>query len=267
MRTFVSRKLAAGSLTLLGLVCGSLALAQQAPQAQGEAGAPQRAGRAGGAGQARPGQVVAPLYLKVEWVRPPSQTAQVPMVQENVADANVEVKWYGPAAKKLLTTGTPNSDVAPFGVWSGECDGPFAITFRLKDKRFVDMTNLANVRWYVKTSGFHEVRPVIVLPDGTMLVADLPFSSVPMLTESEFSLQGLRWLKLDKDRIVTLGRNPALANEIWMPDPDLSKIDEIGFVDLMPSSGHGTGGYIQLGPIEVFGKSVPHDATTSSNAH
>jgi len=266
MRAFASRKLAAGFLSLLGLVCGSLASAQQAPQAQGEAGAPQRAGRAGGAGQARPGQVVAPLYLKVEWVRPPSQTAQVPMVQENVVDANVEVKWYGAAAKKLLTTGTPNSDVAPFGVWSGECDGPFAITFRLKDKTSVDMTNLANVRWFVKTSGFHVVRPVIVLPDGTMLVADLPFSSIPMLTESEFSLQGLRWLKLDKDRIVTLGRNPAPANEIWAPDPDLSKIDEVGFADLMPSSGHGTGGYIQLGPIEVFGKSVPHDATTSSNA-
>jgi len=266
MLALASRKSTTGILTLLVLVCSSLAFAQQAPQAQGDAGAPQRGGRAGGAGQARPGQVAAPLYLKVDWVRPASQTGQVSMVQENVVDPNVEVKWYGAAAKKLLTTGTPGSDVAPFGVWSGECDGPFAITFRLKDKSSVDMTNLANVRWFVKTSGFHEVRPVIVLPDGTMLVADLPFSSIPILTESEFSLQGLRWLKLDKDRIVTLGRNPAPANEIWVPDPDLSKIDEIGFVDLMPSSGHGTGGYIQLGPIEVFGKSVPHDATTSSNS-
>jgi len=188
------------------------------------------------------------------------------MVQENVADPNVEVRWYGAAAKKLLTTGTTGSDIAPFGVWSGECDGPFAITFRLKNN-FADMTGLGNVRWYIKTSGFHEVRPVIVLPDGTMLVADLPFSSIPMLTQSEFSLLGLRWLKLDKDRVVTLGRNPAPANEIWVPDPDLSKVDEIGFVDLMPSSGHGTGGYIQLGPIEIYGKPVPRDASAGSSTH
>jgi hypothetical protein len=260
----VSMKSIAVFLAALGMVCGSFAFAQETPQRQGQAGAGQR-GPGGGAGQARPGQVLAPLFLKVEWVRPATQTGQVPMIQENIVDPTVEVKWYGAAAKKLLTTGTPGSDVAPFGVWSGECDGPFAITFRLKGSS-VDMTGLANIRWSVKTSGFHEVRPVIVLPDGTMLVAALPFSSIPMLTESEFSLLGLRWLKLDKDRIVTLGRNPAPANEIWVADPDLSRVDEVGFVDLMPSSGHGTGGYIQLGPIEVFGKPVPREATTSRSA-
>jgi hypothetical protein len=271
MSRCVSRKSTASFLVVLGMLFSSMAFAQQAPppQAQGQPGAGPRGqgGRQGGAGQARPGEVVAPLFLKVEWVRPPSQNAQVPMVQENIVDQNVEVKWYGPAAKKLLTTGTPGSDVAPFGVWSGECDGPFAITFRLKNNNSIDMTGLANVRWFVKTSGFHQVRPVIVLPDGTMLVADLPFSSVPILTQSEFSLLGLRWLKLDKDRMVTLGRNPAPANEIWVPDPDLSKVDEVGFVDLMPSSGHGTGGYIQLGPIEIYGKPVPHDAAAGGGTH
>jgi len=30
-------------------------------------------------------------------------------------------------------------------------------------------------------------------------------------------------------------------------NPDLSKIDEIGFADLIPGSGYGQGGYIQLG--------------------
>jgi hypothetical protein len=266
----VSIKTIVSLLIVFGIVSIPVAFAQQPaqPPAQGmpAGGARGQGGRAGGAGQARPGEVLAPLFLKVEWLRPPSQTAQVPMVQENVMDSNVEVKWYGAAAKKLLTTGTPGSDVAPFGVWSGECDGPFAITFRLKNSA-VDMTGLGNVRWFVKTSGFHQVRPVIVLPDGTMLVADLPFSSVPILTQSEFSLLGLRWLKLDKDRIVTLGHNPAPANEIWVPDPDLSKVDEIGFVDLMPSSGHGTGGYIQLGPIEIYGKPVPREAAASSNPH
>ncbi len=50
-----------------------------------------------------------------------------------------------------------------------------------------------------------------------------------------------------------------------MVNPDLSKVDEVGFADLMPGSGHGTGGYIHLGTIEVFGKSIPRAAATALN--
>ncbi len=92
------------------------------------------------------------------------------------------------------------------------------------------------------------------------MVADLAFSSVPRLTLSEFSLTNVRWIKLDPDRVVTVNSGPAAANpnnEIWVPNPDLSKVEEVGFADLMPGSGHGTGGYIQLGRIEVYGKTVP----------
>src|ERR1700733_8497505 len=62
------------------------------------------------AGKARPGVSAAPLFLKVEWMNAPGQTGQAPMVQQNVTDPNVEVKWYGAAAKQLLTTGVPGSD-------------------------------------------------------------------------------------------------------------------------------------------------------------
>src|SRR2546426_797275 len=111
------------------------------------------------------------------------------------------------------------------------------------------------------------VRPVVKLANGTMLVGDLAFSSVPKLSLSEFSLTNIRWIKLDPDRVVTVNSGPAAANpnnEIWVPNPDLSKVEEIGFADLMPGSGHGTGGYIQLGMIEVYGKTVPRTTSTSS---
>ena len=42
----------------------------------------------------------------------------------------------------------------------------------------------------------------------------------------------------------------------WVANPDLSKVDEIGFADLMASSGHGQGGWADLGEIEVYGKAV-----------
>jgi len=263
MSRHMSVKSTAGFLTL-GIICSISALANQTPQTAQQR--PQQAqGEQGGrrAGVARPGVTAAPLFLKVDWVRPSNQTGQVPVVPENIMDQNVEYKGYGAAAKQLLTTGTPGSDAAPFGVWSGECAGPFAITFKLKND-YVDLTGLANIRWFVKTSGFHVIRPVVKLADGTMLVGDLTFASVPMLVQREFSLAGVRWLKLDPERIVTLGGNNGPSNETWVPNPDLSKIDEVGFADLMPSSGHGTGGYIQLGQIEVYGKPVPRDALRSS---
>jgi hypothetical protein len=198
----------------------------------------------------------------VEWVRPASQSAQVPVVQENIADPNVELKEYGAAAKQFLTSGTPGSDTTPFTAWSGACEGPFAITFRQKDN-YLDLTGLGRIRWNIKTSGFHEVRPVVKLADGTLLVGDHTDTSVAIFSVREFPIADVRWMKLDPMRVVTLA-SPGPSNQIWVNNPDLSKVDEVGFVDLMPGSGHGTGGYIHLGTIEVYGKAVPRATTTSS---
>jgi hypothetical protein len=219
--------------------------------------------------EGRPPATAAPLAFKVDWVRPKNQEdtkVRYTPVQENIADPNVEIKYYGAGAKQILTTGAPGSDVTPYGVWTGTAETPFAITFKLKNS-YVDMTGLANIRWFTKTSGFHVVRPVVKLANGTMMVGDLAFESVPKLTLSEFSLTSIRWIKLDPERVVTVNSGPAAANPnntIWVPNPDLSKVEEIGFVDLMPGSGHGTGGYIQLGKIEVYGKTVPATANASS---
>ena len=251
MSCSVSVKTFVGFLAILGMVCS--AFAQQAPAGGGVRTAP----------------TAAPLAFKVEWVRPASQEdtkVRYTPVQENVKDPNVEIKYYGAAARQILTTGAPGSDVTPYGVWTGTAEGPFAITFRLKNNN-LDLTGLANIRWFTKASGFHVVRPVVKLANGTMMVGDLAFSSVPKLSLSEFSLTNIRWIKLDPDRVVTVNSGPAAANpnnEIWVPNPDLSKVEEIGFVDLMPGSGHGTGGYIQLGIIEVYGKTFPRTGTTSS---
>jgi hypothetical protein len=224
-------------------------------------GATAAAGR-GGRGDALRAST-APLAFKVDWVRPANQTGQTAMVQENVADPNVEVNWYGPGARKLLTTGNPGSQTTPFGVWSGECEAPFVITFRHKTNN-IDLSGLSRIRWATKTSGFHVVRPVVKLTNGTMLVADYSEMHVPMVTQTEFTLAGLRWLRLDPERVVTIAPGDANAagtvlapNETWVVNPDLSKVEEFGFADLMPASGHGVGGYIQLNNIEVYGKPVP----------
>ena len=259
MRLFHSGRSLGLAVTLV-MVSAVLAVAQQAGRGQAAPDGGRQGGRGAGAARAS----TAPAFFKVEWVRPPTQTGQVPVVQENVVDQNVELKWYGAAAKHLLTSGTPGSDSTPFSVWSGECDGPFAITFRQKNS-FVDLSGLGRIRWVVKTSGFHVVRPVVKLADGTMLVGDRADAAVPMLATHEFGVSDVRWIKLDATRIVTVNSGPSANNEIWVANPDLTKVDEVGFADLIPGSGHGTGGYIHLGTIEVFGKAIPRATTSATN--
>jgi hypothetical protein len=242
----VSVRLLAGSVVLIGILATAHVVAQQPAQGAG--------GRGGGGGRPAP----ATLTMKVEW-QATKGTEQVPVVQGTVVDSNLELKQYG-SGKKLLNPGGGDAST----VWSGECDTPFAITFRAKDHA-MDLTgNQARIRWAVKTSGFHVVRPVVRLTDGTMFVGDSESASVPMLTIREVALSDVRWIKLDPERVVTVNSGSSLpTNEIWAK-PDLSKVEEVGFADLIPGSGHGTGGYIHLGSIEVYGRSVPRAANTAS---
>jgi hypothetical protein len=101
-------------------------------------------------------------------------------------------------------------------------------------------------------SGFHGVRPVVKLADGTWLVGDImngqDSSNSTLFLESEFAVASVRWLALDISRVVTRGA--------WVEKPDLSRVDEVGFADLLPGSGHGWGGFVNVGRIEVHGRPV-----------
>jgi hypothetical protein len=43
-------------------------------------------------------------------------------VQQNIADPNVIMTFYGKAAKQILTTGAPGSTETPYGVWTGTAE-------------------------------------------------------------------------------------------------------------------------------------------------
>ncbi len=131
---------------------------------------------------------------------------------------------------------------------------PVAVALRDKGN-YVDLTGLARIRWQTKVSGFHKVRPIVKLADGTWLVGDEADGSPLDWHDSDFSIAEVRWLKLDIDKVVTRGN--------WVEHPDLSKVDEIGFTDLMPSSGHGPGGWSDVAWFEVYGKPVKREAATN----
>ena len=237
----------------LAAMVASVSVSAQAPAAA-------QGGRGGRAGGGRP--TPPELVLKVEWRAIPGVTGnrpgvpdQVKVQQGHITDPNVMLHQYG-AGEKLLTA---NGDST--SVWGGEVDGPFATTFSRKGN-LLDLSGAARIRWVTKTSGFHVVRPVLKLADGTLMVGDFTSANVPMLASTEFPLATIRWIKLDPMRIVTVSSPGNSNNEIWVQNPDLSKVDEVGFADLMPASGHGTGGYIHVGSIEVYGHPVARGASS-----
>jgi hypothetical protein len=187
-----------------------------------------------------------PLFFREGW----KDTAAIPVTQEGVANADLELKVYG-ATKDDMTV---NNEGGVPHVWTGLCPAGCAVVLKHKES-YADLTGKARIRWYTKTSGFHEIRPIIKLSDGTWLVGDHADAYTYDFHESEFFLAEVRWLKLDIQKVQTKG---TLLDKV-----DLSKVDEIGFVDLTPGSGHGQGGYSDVGWIEVYAKPVKREAATT----
>jgi hypothetical protein len=186
------------------------------------------------------------LFFKEEWKPPATKAGEHPITAESNDNPNLEMTLYVPSGEADIT-GTPGDENNPTHAFLGLCTSPCAVAF--KDKgHFADLTGLARIRWNTKTSGFHQVRPIVKLSDGTWLIGDHADASPRDWLVSEISLADVRWLKLDISRVVTQG---ALLDKV-----DLSKVDEIGFADLMPGSGHGPGGWSDVAQLEVYGKPV-----------
>jgi hypothetical protein len=240
------------------------------------------------AGAAAP--ALPPLFFKEEWRQrafPPNAPADLVLeggvTPAAVTNTALELKVYDPNAASVAAYrdkppprsragdwgGTScvqlagyNQDPPPRSVaagqptdapnlWTGVCFTPVAATLRHKTS-YVDLTGLARIRWVTRTSGFHVVRPVVKLADGGWFVGDYaegaPSANSTLFLESEFAVSSVRWLPLDIARVVTVGQS-------WA-QPDLRKVDEVGFADLTPGSGHGWGGFVNVGRIEVYGRPV-----------
>ncbi len=235
---------------LIPFVIVAAAFAQQAPAQQ-----PQLTPAQVRLGERAP-LAQAPLFFREQWKTAPGP-GEHGANQDSVWNTRLELKLYGASAKEIQEMGKLGDPNDPPHVWSGLCTSPCAVALRDKNDE-VDLTGLAKIRWVTKVSGLHQVHPIIKLADGTWLVGDHGDGSTADWLENEFSLSEVRWLKLDIDKVVSKG--------YWVEHPDLSRVDEVGFTDLMPGSGHGPGGWSDVAAFEVYGKSVKREggATTSS---
>jgi len=227
------------------LVCAMNIYAQQRAQ-NGPAPAPKRAS----------------LIFREDFKgRAPGAEGEIQLTQDQLMSPNLLLRLYGPGGKpghgnQLGLLLNNNEDPATGDIvsyaWSGVTDGNWAIL--LKDKNnYVDLTGPAKIRWRVRPRGIHQLHPVIKLADGTMWVADYAEPASTYWRENEFFIVDIsRWRTLDENTVAE-GKDVVWKTNAQL---NLSKVDEIGFSDLMRGSGHGTQGNSGVDWIAVYGAAV-----------
>jgi hypothetical protein len=182
------------------------------------------------------------LFFREDWKEiPPAK----PVTQEHVSHPELLVSRYGPGEAGIKKSHHDQPADDPWYVWSGEASGNWAITLRHK-KAYVDLTGLAKVRWRSAQAGFRQLRLILKLADGRWLVSDEFDGPSSEWRIHEFNLADIHWRRLDIQRIV---EGP------WEMNPDLSKVEEVGWTDLM--TGGGSVACSRVDWIEVYGKTVP----------
>ncbi len=203
---------------------------------------------------AAPPEVRPALLYKEEWKQPPYTGTlnddNRRVTQDAVTNPRLEVKIYGTDAKQI---GVYNHE-GRFDLWNGMATSPSAIL--VKDKaNFVDLTGLARMRAIVRTQSLHSIHPIVKLPDGSMIAGTRRVDTGGEYLSTEIAFTGLKWFKVDPIKVVTT---------VEVKNPNLSRVDEVGFVDLSPGGGHGNAGWFNLSAFELYAKPVPRAASTSS---
>ncbi|HXP84300.1 MAG TPA: hypothetical protein VN841_06250 [Bryobacteraceae bacterium] len=201
-----------------------------------------------------------PLFLREDWKHVPANTPEHPVVQESITTPGIELKIYGENKQGIgpdtgvweIQRASPKDD--PTFIYTGPCRVPCALALRHRDN-YMDLTGLAKIRWRTKQTGFHMLRPIVKLADGTWLVGDYAEGPSVDWRETEFCFCDVRWHYLNIEKVVTTKTSD------WVEKVDLSRVDEVGFTDLMPGAaadnGHGTSGASRVDWIEVYANAVP----------
>lgn len=188
------------------------------------------------------------LFFREDWKQTPPET---PVTQAHVANPALILTVHGPGKEGVKKSNHEKPVDDPFYIWSGTAPANWAVSLRHKDS-MVDLTGMSKIRWRSKQAGFRQLRIILKLASGRWLVSDAADGSSNDWREREFNLSDMRWRRLSIDTV---------TEGAWEPAPDLSRVDEIGFTDLM--AGGGSAACSRLDWIEVYGRPVKRGAATN----
>lgn len=181
------------------------------------------------------------LFFREDWKETPAAT---PVTQAHVANKDLILGLYGPGCDSIKKShhDTPSDD--PYYIWSGLCLGNWAVTLR-NPKLYVDLSSYGKILWRSKQSGLRCLHIVLKLADGTWLVGSQGDCTSKDWRIKEFNIADIEWYSLNIKTVIEV--KPVTA-------PDLSRVEEIGFTDLM--LGGESDACSRLDWIEVYGKQV-----------
>jgi hypothetical protein len=181
------------------------------------------------------------LFFREDWKEIPAATH---VTQEHVVNKDLVLGLYGPGCDSIRKShhDTPADD--PYYIWSGLCRGNWAVTLK-NTKSYVDLSSYGKILWRSKQSGLRCLHLVLKLADGTWLVGSPGDCLSKDWRITEFNIADINWYSLDIKSVIET--RPVI-------NPDLSRVDEIGFTDLM--TGGASDACSRLDWIEVYGKPV-----------
>ena len=241
------------------------ALFAQAPAAPQTPAAPQApaargAGRAGGGTGPARGATGAPtfgtdenaaLIFEEHWTNAPLTQ---PMKQENLGNQNLRLHLYGDLAG-IRKTQHPTEDYT----YTGEARNNWMITVS-DPSNYWDLRLPGKVMLRTRNTGYRQTHIVVRTADGKYFVSEEGSPESMAWMNRDYIVSDLHWRTLTMIDTLNSERRPpapdrAVIVAAGVGTPDLSKVDELGFTDLMP------GGFIpsttRVNSWAVYGKKVP----------
>jgi hypothetical protein len=186
-----------------------------------------------------------PLAFREDFIDEPNET---PVTMASIKNKALKFGAYGPGAAMIAKSHHASPKDESGYIWTGSCTQVCGFTL-YDPTAYLDLRGLAKVTWRTKETGFHQLRLILKLADGSFLVSDKTVDATSDWHVSELTIQDIEWHGLNTK---TMTDNPVVKS------PDLSKVAEIGWTDLMPGSGHGTpGGSTRVDWFEVYANKVP----------
>ena len=252
MKRFASISMTAALITTLA--------AQDGPPSTGRGQGNRGRGRAAGDGPAR-GANGAPafgtdenaqLIFEEHWTNAPLTQ---PMKQENLGNQNLRLHLYGDVAG-IRKTQHPIEDYT----YTGETRNTWMITVS-DPKNYFDLRLPAKMTLRTRNTGYRQTHIAIRTADGNYFVTEEGSGESSAWMNRDYILSDMHWRSLTMNDTPS-GAGPrtpeperAVIVAAGVATPDLSKVDEIGFTDLLP------GGFIpsttRVNSLAVYGKRVP----------
>jgi hypothetical protein len=159
-----------------------------------------------------------------------------------VGNPQLELHTYGTAASSIISW----EHEGRVYFWTGLANSPVAVALSYKGQ-YMDLRGLARVRGILRTNAIQTLYPVLKLADGMLVVAKHPIVTDDQLLQVEEAFGGLRWYTLDSEKVV-------VGTEY--KNPDLGRIDEVGFATLSPTAGHGVVASANISTLELYAAAV-----------